>query len=127
MGLFDKLRRAKRQPLALQIVGIQLKIRPGTKPLPGPLAGAYVIAFSLAGDPKEAAKKSALAIFRMGYDVEEVIPQALHIELDRWDKYLSSTWPEFPDHFPSQAEIAEALSNGGVVFSPFAGFEPPVH
>lgn len=120
VGLLDRFRSPTQE-----IIGIPLKIKSGSDPLPSPMVGAYVTAFSIAGDPQVAVKQSVLAIFAMGYDVEEVIPKAMHISLNGWADYVTSAWPEFLDHFPSQKDIAARLANGGVVFSPFAGFDEP--
>lgn len=105
------------------IHGIRLKIRGGPEPLPSPLIGAYVIAFSIAEEPREAVVKGVRAIQAMGYDFEDVLPEGLSMPLSGWGRYVGEAWPEFTEEFPGQSEIAARLANNGVVFSPFAGFE----
>jgi hypothetical protein len=58
----------------------------------------------------------------MGYDFEDVLSEALSMPLSDWGSYIERAWPEFSAEFP-QSEVAARLANGGVVFSPFAGFE----
>ncbi len=105
------------------IHGIRIKVRAGSQPLPPPLRGAFVTAFSIATEPREAVITSVRALQGMGYDFEDILPEGLAMPLRDWGAYVSSAWPEFRDEFPSQAQIAERLSAGGVVFSPFAGFD----
>jgi len=123
MGLFDRLRTVNKHDDSLLISGIRLKVRAGANPLPAPLIGAYVTAYTVASDPPEAAKQAVLAIFGMGYDVEEVCREGAEVRMSDWSAHLRSAWPEFPDWFPPQAEIAKSLVSGAVVFSPFAGWE----
>lgn len=124
MGLFDRLRRKQTDiNESVRISGIRLKVRPGREGLPPPLIGAYVTAFTVADEQQQAVKQAVLAIFAMGYDVEEVLPEGLEFPMLDWGAHVAAAWPEFPDHYPSQAEIASKLANGGVVFSPFAGFD----
>ena|SRR6218665_540345 len=112
-----------RKPKESRIHGIRLKVRAGTEALPEPLIGAYVTAFSIAEEPREAVVNGVRSLQAMGYDFEEVLPEGLSMPLADWGSYVDQAWPEFSDQLPSQADIAGALSNGGVVFSPFAGFE----
>jgi hypothetical protein len=100
-----------------------LKVRAGTESLPAPLIGAHVIAFSIAADPREALVNGVRALQAMGYDFEDVLPKGLSMPLSGWEGYIAQAWPEFRDKFPSQSEIATRLANGGVIFSPFAGFD----
>jgi hypothetical protein len=124
MGLFDGLRR-KQTGLdeSLRISGIRLKVRSGKEPLPSPLVGAYVTAFTVAEEQQQAVKQAVLAIFAMGYDVEEVLREGLEFPMLDWGAHVAAAWPDFPDHYPTQDQIATKLANGGVVFSPFAGFD----
>ncbi|HEX8484638.1 hypothetical protein [Sphingomonas sp.] len=117
MGLFSK------KVVQATIHGIQLKIRGGPEPLPPPLIGAYVTAFSIAEEPREAVVKGVRAIQAMGYDFEDVLPEGLSMPLSDWAKYVGEAWPEFTEEFPAQSEIAARLADNGVVFSPFAGFD----
>lgn len=116
MGLFGK------KVVETMIHGIRLKICGGPEPLPSPLIGAYVTAFSLAEEPREAVVKGVRAIQAMGYDFEDVLPEGLSMPLSDWARYVGEAWPEFTVEFPTQSEIAARLAEGGVVFSPFAGF-----
>jgi len=124
MGLFDRFRGNATAPGGTrQIVGVSLKVRGGTNPLPAPLLGAFVTGYSLGDDPQEAIKRTVQAILAMGYDVEEIIPRAINIPLDGWAGYIASAWPDFLEHFPTQDGIGERLASRSVVFSPFAGFD----
>ncbi len=122
MGLFDRLKRPASRPDVL-ISGVRLKIRAGRNPLPHPLAGAYVTAFTVADEPQQAVRQAVLAIFDMGHDIEEILPEGLELPMSKWAAYVAEAWPEFPGYYPTQAQIAAKLADGGVVFSPFAGFE----
>jgi hypothetical protein len=117
MGLFRK------KVVEATIYGIRLKIRGGPEPLPSPLIGAYVTAFSIAEEPREAVVKSIRAIQAMGYDFEDVLPEGLSMPLSDWARYVREAWPELMGEFPAQGEIAARLADNGVVFSPFAGFD----
>ncbi len=107
------------------IHGIRLKVRAGTEQLPSPLIGAYVTAFSIASEPREAVIKSCRALAAMGYDFEEVLPEGLSLPVSEWGAYVMQAWPDFSADFPSQEQIADRLANDGVVFSPFAGWDTP--
>ncbi|MDP2259711.1 MAG: hypothetical protein Q8J89_08360 [Caulobacter sp.] len=119
MDLF-KIGRKDAEPV---IHGIRIKVRGGSQPLPPPLLGAFVTAFSVATEPREAVITSVRALQAMGYDFEDILPEGLSMPLKDWGAYISSAWPEFRDEFPPQSQIAERLSAGGVVFSPFAGYD----
>ncbi|WHU01705.1 hypothetical protein [Sphingomonas sp. NIBR02145] len=116
-----KLSGRKREDVTIH--GIRLKVRPGTQPLPSPLIAAYVTAFSVAAEPREAVVKSVRALQAMGYDFEDVLPEGLMLPLAGWGEYVAQAWPEFSEEFPSQDEIAAHLAEDGVAFSPFAGFD----
>ena len=60
----------------------------------------------------------------MGYDVEEILPEGLELPMSLWGAHIAEAWPDFVDHYPTQAEIATKLADGRVVFSPFAAFWP---
>ncbi len=117
MGLFES------KGVNASIHAIRLKIRGDEQPLPAPLVGAYVTAFTIAAEPQEAVTKSVRGIRAMGYDFEDVMSEGLSLPASEWSTYVAQAWPEFVDHFPSQSEIAARLAGDGVVFSPFAGFE----
>ena len=105
------------------IHGVRLRVRPGTQKLPEPLIGAYVTAFSIAADPREAVVNGVRALRAMGLEFEAVDPEGMALPLSGWGAYVDEAWPDFPGEFPSQSEIADRLADGGVVFTPFAGFE----
>jgi hypothetical protein len=105
------------------IFAIRMSVRAGAKALPAPLIGAHVIAFSIAAEPREAVVNSVNALQAMGYEFENVLPEGFSMPLGDWGSYVDRVWPEFRDAFPSQSEIDARLADGGVVFSPFAGFD----
>jgi hypothetical protein len=100
-----------------------MKVRAGSQQLPAPLIGAYVMAFSISADPREAVVNSVQALRAMGYEFDDILPEGLSMPVHDWGKYVAQAWPEFSEHFPSQPEIAARLANGAVVFSPFSGFD----
>jgi hypothetical protein len=107
------------------IHAIRMKVRAGSQPLPAPLIGAYVTAFSIAAEPREAVVHSVRALHAMGYEFDDILPEGLSMPLSDWGAYVAQAWPDFASEFPSQLEVAARLSDGLVVFSPFAGFESP--
>jgi hypothetical protein len=88
----------------LTIYGVGMKVVAGSKPLPEPLIGAYVMAFSVAPEPAEAVVQSVLAIRGMGHECEELQPQGLSMPLSDWGAYVAKAWPDF-------ADLLDALSS----------------
>ena len=105
------------------IHGIKLKVRSGSTPLPAPLIGAYVMAFSIAEKPRQAVIKSVHALQAMGYDFEEIFPEGISMEVADWGSYVAQAWDDISHAFPSQSELVDRLAGDGVVFGAFAGFE----
>ena len=104
-----------------RILAIRLELRSGEKALPGPMAGAIVIAFSFAEGPADAAKKSFQAAVEKGV-LAKVLPDGFSVPVYQWREYVENQWPAFADQMPAQSDIATRLDSGDVIFGPLIGF-----
>jgi hypothetical protein len=92
--------------------------------VPPHLIGAIVGCYISAPDHLSALKLAVTELAARGLIFEDLVDGKV-IQLDplQWDSYVRITWPEFIDHFMTQAEIPRFIRDGGVVFSPFAAWE----
>ncbi len=70
------------------IHAIRMKVKAGSRKLPVPLIVAYVTAFSIAAEPREAVVNSVRALRAMGYDFEDIVSEGFSMPLGDWGKYL---------------------------------------
>jgi hypothetical protein len=105
-----------------------VKVRPGPGcNMPPHLRGAYVDCFVAAPEHLNALRLAVEKLSGQGFVFEDLVDGNVH-QLDpiKWDEYVSSSWPEFPDHFPPQADMTRFVRAGGVFFGPFCGWESEV-
>lgn len=87
--------------------------------LPPDAAGAYLICYSAAPDSKlalqqakEALAEDHLQFLEMNGEVEELDPTF-------WTEHVEAAWPDEEEDLPTEEEIQELQTEGGVLYSPF--------
>ena len=101
------------------------KVRPGPGcDMPPHLRGAYVDCFVAAPEHLGALRLAVEKLSGQGYVFEDLCDGKVH-QLDplKWDEYVSASWSELPEYFPSQADMMRFVQAGGVFFGPFCGWE----
>jgi hypothetical protein len=92
--------------------------------MPSHLAGGLVHCFVGAADHKSAILLAAEKLRLKGFVIDSVHGGKVYqMDPEQWQAYVRKAWPEFTDHYPSQAEMLLMVSLGGVVFGPFAAWE----
>lgn len=57
-----------------------------------------------------------------GWLFDDLVGGNVHrLDPDKWAEYVSTTWPELSDDFPSRADVQALVRSGGVFFGPFCG------
>ena len=91
--------------------------------LPEGVQGAFVPCYASAPDPQAALKKGVIAVKAMHCLFDDIRGDVREIPLSAWSAYVAKVWPDFSDHFPSQADLPELVEKGVVFFGPFATFK----
>lgn len=94
--------------------------------MPPHLAGAFVAVYVAAPDHEAALIQGVAQIQARDYEFIDLADGKVH-QLDplQWDEYVAGVWPEFREHFPTQAEVLAGLASPDwVCFGPFAAYEP---
>ncbi|HEV3436835.1 MAG TPA: hypothetical protein VG122_05725 [Gemmata sp.] len=102
-----------------------VKVRPGPGcDMPAHLRGAMVDCYVSASEYLGALRLAVEKLKSQGFGFEDLVDGKVH-QLDplKWEEFVLSTWPEFPDYFPPQADILRFVEAGGVFFGPFCGWE----
>ena len=94
--------------------------------MPAEWLGAYVTIFASENDHEAALKRMATNLIQQGYEIKGVEGKIDQLNPYEWDEYISNAWSDFPNFYPKQKEVLEALSGGGALFySPYAGYDQP--
>ena len=122
LSIFKK----KTVPSLKSLFLLNMHIGRGSSEMPANLSGAYVGVFIGASDPNEALVQAVTELRQRGYDFIDLSDGKIHqLDPKQWDTYVQDAWPEFPNHFPKQADVIAGLSSPNwVFFGPFAGYEP---
>ncbi|NUO76854.1 MAG: hypothetical protein HOQ32_12670 [Lysobacter sp.] len=99
--------------------------RGSNREMPSHLVGAFVPVYVAASDHEAALVQAVAQVQALGYEFLDLHDGVVH-QLDpmQWQRYVSQAWPEFPNHFPSQAEVLAGLAAPEwVFFGPFAAYE----
>ena len=104
-------------------VSIKVRRGPGCD-MPTHLVGAYVDCFVAAPDHLSAIKVAAAKLSAKGFIFEDIVGGKIdQIDIDRAHVYIASKWPEMLAQLPSQREVTQLVTTGGVLFGPFAAWE----
>lgn len=99
--------------------------RGSNREMPSHLVGAFVPVYVAAGDHEAALVQAVAQVQARGYEFLDLSDGVVH-QLDpmKWQQHVSQAWPEFPNHFPSQAQVLAGLAAPEwVFFGPFAAYE----
>lgn len=122
--MFNIFKQKKPEPTN-KLFRITLRIGRGSSTeMPENLIGAYVPIFVGAVDHESAAMKAVSSITMRGFEFIDIADDLIH-ELDpnKWESFVSETWPEFSSYFPAQNKVIQELDSNFIFTGPFASYE----
>ncbi len=95
---------------------------PENTDVPENTIGAHVIGYSAAPDIKQALQNAAVNLRESGWHIEDVDGKVREIPAEKWTAYVTSVWPEYVDHFPTELELPQKIAECSVFFGLFATY-----
>lgn len=87
--------------------------------MPEEFSGALVPVFVAAADYQAAARSAVKKLLEQGYEFLDIQGAITELPPEKWEAFVSASFPEFANHFPSQEAVLEGMRTGIVFFGPF--------
>jgi hypothetical protein len=103
-----------------------LKVGRGSyEQMPSDWLGAVVNFYVGAATYEEALTKAVQVVRSMGMSFIDLVGgRVLQLDPERWwDGHVMASYPEFRDHFPTQAQVLGVVRDGLIFHGPFAGWD----
>jgi hypothetical protein len=99
---------------------IPVKVARGSNTeMPEIFSGALVPVFAAAEDYEAAARSAIKKLLEQGYEFLDIQGAITELPAEKWDAFVSASFPEFSTHFPTQEAVLQGMEAGIVFFGPF--------
>lgn len=92
--------------------------------MPQELGGAYVSCYVKSENYVDATERVLKKLAEDGLHPEEILQPINELESSSWSEYLKESWSDYIDNFPDQDGFEQVIETGGIIYSPFASYDP---
>lgn len=91
--------------------------------MPENFSGALVPVFVAAANYEAAARSAVKKLMEQGYEFIDIQGSITELPPEKWEAFVSASFPEFANHFPTQETVLQGIETGIVFFGPFLSHE----